>query len=542
MLSERVLAAIRRHHPSGAPPILLACSGGLDSQVLLDTAAAVWPAGSLFVAHVHHGLQPEAEEWLDFCEAVAARRGLPFLSRRLPALPVRVQGGIEAWARRLRYQALADMAADAGASLVLTAHHANDQLETHHLRRARGAGALGLGAMRDFAPLPGAPHLLLLRPFLGVCREQIADYAREHRLAWVEDPSNQDMRYARNRIRREMAQGLLQDSTSLQRGLAAIGEFQAVADAVRRRAAEDLAGSLMMLTPAETGVEFRAGEPAGTGFLSRGALARLSQERAAEVLRLWLADLGCRMPARPKMNELLRQLVAGASARACLQHDGVWLLRYRDRIDALVDLPEPVTTTAFRWSGEPLLIVAGQRFLFDRLPPEGTATLEGAGGREGREGNEGLGGSRGAATAIGAEGRPASILTGGGARDVSRDAGRGAAEEAGIDAQWLAAADLVMDRARGVDRLRLVSGGCRRTWKNLSQERGIPPWMRAALPLLRRADQVVYAAPFGLNRDAAALEPGPAPRPAGLPESRAGAPSGRVVIRWLAPPVLARWL
>ncbi|HZH07801.1 MAG TPA: tRNA lysidine(34) synthetase TilS, partial [Lautropia sp.] len=235
VLPDLVLAGIRQHHPSGAPPILLACSGGLDSQVLLDSAAAVWPAESLFVAHVHHGLQPEAEEWLAFCEAVAIRRGLPFLSRRLPALPVRIEGGIEAWARGQRYRALADMAADAGASLVLTAHHANDQLETHHLRRARGAGPLGLGAMRDFAPVPGARHLLLLRPFLGVGREQIRDYAGEQRLDWVEDPSNQDLRYARNRVRREMAQGLLQDSTNLQRGLAEIGEFQAVADVVRRR-------------------------------------------------------------------------------------------------------------------------------------------------------------------------------------------------------------------------------------------------------------------------------------------------------------------
>jgi tRNA(Ile)-lysidine synthetase-like protein len=126
-------------------------------------------------------------------------------------------------------------------------------------------------------------------------------------------------------------------------------------------------------------------------------------------------------------------------------------------------------------------------------------------------------------------------------RNVNKDVSKGAAEE-GIDAQWLAAADLVMDTARGVDRLRLEPGGCRRTWKNLSQERGIPPWMRAALPVLRRGGQVVYAAPFGFNRDAAALEPGPARQPAALSQSGSGAPSGRVVIRWLAPAKLARWL
>ena len=149
------------------------------------------------MGHVHHGLQAEADAWLAFTEAAALQLGASFLSRRLPRLPARPEGGLEAWARRLRYQALADMAAAAGATLVVTAHHANDQLETHRLRRLRGAGSLGLGAMRAAAPLPGAPQHLLLRPLLGVERSRILDYARTHRLDWVEDPSNQDLRYAR---------------------------------------------------------------------------------------------------------------------------------------------------------------------------------------------------------------------------------------------------------------------------------------------------------------------------------------------------------
>ncbi|MBA3479017.1 MAG: tRNA lysidine(34) synthetase TilS, partial [Lautropia sp.] len=297
MLPDLILAAIRKHQPSGSPPILLACSGGVDSQVLLHAAAQVWPAPAIFVAHVHHGLQPEADDWLAFCRATAGGLGLPFLSRRLPPLPDRIAGGVEAWARRLRYQALADMAQAAGARLVLTAHHADDQLETYRLRRLRGAGPLGLGAMRDSAPMPGAPDRLLLRPFLGLAKQQILEHAQAHHLEWVDDPSNQDLRYARNRVRKELAQELLRDPVGLQRSVTAIGEFQSLADAAMRQARVDLAAcSLMLPEPDARWREAGTSQTPGVALLSRASLARLPAGRAGEALRLWLRDAGRRMP------------------------------------------------------------------------------------------------------------------------------------------------------------------------------------------------------------------------------------------------------
>lgn len=489
MLPERVLAAIRRHQPAPSAAVLLACSGGLDSQVLLHAAAAAWPVERLVVAHVHHGLQPEADEWLAFCEASARRVGAGFVSRRLPALPQRTASGIEAWARRLRYQALAAMAAEAHASLVLTAHHANDQLETHQLRLLRGAGPLGLGAMRDSAPVPGAAHCLLLRPFLGVGRGLIAEYAREHRLEWVDDPSNQDLRHARNRVRRDLAKTLTLDPGGLQRGLDAVGDFQRAADVARSQALEDLTACRVLLAKQDVGrLGAVAAAPPASASLSRAALSRLPEARTAEAIRLWLAQEGRRMPTRARLAEILRQLVQGESPHARLQHDGAWLLRYRDRIDVAADLPDEVETTSFRWSGEPLVDVGGHRFLFERLLTDGNAP------------------------------------------------------SAGIDAQWLAAEDLVMDKARGLDRLRLTPAGRRRTWKNLGQERGIPPWMRSALPVLRRDGEVIHAAPFGTNQDAMTRDA--MVMRAGADGAACHARPGRqrVTIEWLAPAHLTRWL
>ena len=83
-LPDLILAALRRHQPSGTAPLLLACSGGIDSQVLLHAASLTWPAEALVVAHVHHGLQPEADDWLDFCRD-SARAPRPRLSLPAPA-------------------------------------------------------------------------------------------------------------------------------------------------------------------------------------------------------------------------------------------------------------------------------------------------------------------------------------------------------------------------------------------------------------------------------------------------------------------------
>jgi tRNA(Ile)-lysidine synthase len=483
--------------------------------VLLHAAATAFPEGALHVAHVHHGLQPEADDWLAFCRASAARHRLPFLARRLPALPERFDGGIEAWARRMRYRKLAEMAAEADADVVLTAHHANDQLETHHLRRLRGAGALGLGGMRSHSPLPGAPQRLLLRPFLDVERSRIETYAAGQGLDWVDDPSNQDLRFARNRLRRQLAQTLLEAPSALDAGLAAIGGFQATADAAARQAAEDLASCRLLLSEREgplatafaTAATLRAPLPVPlsgaslsgasvsyaslpSSSLSRAALARLPRGRAAEAIRLWLRQAGCRMPSRAKNAEVLRQLVDAASTHARLSHDGIWLLRYRDRIDVAPDLPASLVATSFRWSDERFVNVAGHRFVFDRVAP--------------------------------ATGR-------------------------GVDPRWLATADLVVDRPRSVDRLRLTAGGCSRTWKNLAQERGLPPWIRDAVPVLRRGGELLFAAPFGMNRDAARDNrsmPGAASEPKGPDPSRStdGAPPWLITIEWLAPAQVARWL
>ena len=187
-----------------APAVAVAVSGGRDSTALLHATAHAAAALGLQVhaLHVHHGLLPEADDWLRRVRAQCRRwavAGLPvhFHVTRLTDRPA-AGDSIEAWARRARYRALAAMAQHAGCSLVLLAHHRRDQAETLLLQALRGGGPAGLSAMPRSAQRQG---LTWARPWLALPREAIEAYVRRHRLGFVDDTSNVDTRFARNRLR-----------------------------------------------------------------------------------------------------------------------------------------------------------------------------------------------------------------------------------------------------------------------------------------------------------------------------------------------------
>ena len=184
--------------------IAVAYSAGRDSTALLHaTASAAAEQGIHVVAlHVHHGLSPHADEWSAHAQAQCtqwAKRGLPvrLLIRRLTDRPTRGES-IEAWARQARYRALRLMAVEANAPIVLLAHHQRDQAETLLLQALRGAGVAGLAGMPRTIERDG---ITWMRPWLGCSREAIEAYVRHHRLRYIDDDSNVDARFARNRLR-----------------------------------------------------------------------------------------------------------------------------------------------------------------------------------------------------------------------------------------------------------------------------------------------------------------------------------------------------
>ncbi len=182
--------------------LLVACSGGADSAALTD---ALWQLKDeccykITVMHVEHGIRgQEALDDAEFVKNFCAERGLAFVCRHVKAPDYALQNGLslEDAARRLRYKALFAYAAEAKCDYIVTAHQADDQAETVLMQLMRGSGTSGLSGMQTASGK-------LLRPFLFVQRTEIEAYCRERGLQFCNDSTNEDVRYTRNRIRKEL--------------------------------------------------------------------------------------------------------------------------------------------------------------------------------------------------------------------------------------------------------------------------------------------------------------------------------------------------
>jgi tRNA(Ile)-lysidine synthetase-like protein len=200
---EALLVAAEKGLMTRGARILLAVSGGADSLALLYGAAELAPTTGwrLSVAHVHHGWRGrDADRDLRFVAAHARRLELPFLSRRRDARAESRRLGIspEAGARRVRYDALLEMAREVGASRIATAHQREDRIESYLLARDRKGGLASLAGPRE-SRADG-----VVRPMLGVSRAEIREFLAARGLSFRRDASNGNLRLDRNRLRREL--------------------------------------------------------------------------------------------------------------------------------------------------------------------------------------------------------------------------------------------------------------------------------------------------------------------------------------------------
>jgi len=285
--------------------ILLAVSGGADSMALLHGAAAAAPAcgWTLSVGHVHHGWRPrEGDRDLAFVEEHARRLGLPFFSRRRDARGAARALGLspEAGARQVRYEALLEMAREAGAGLVATAHQQSDAVESHVLARERQGGLAALAGPRE-ARADG-----IVRPLLSVTREEILEFLAERGIAFRRDATNGDLRLARNRVRRALAK--LRESPGGEDALRAMALEIARLGVERRLLEAELEARLLPAAKSgPDGVRIDADLLAGCApELQRLALSRL----AAPFARPGRAPM-----TGPERERLLARLAAGGDFR-----------------------------------------------------------------------------------------------------------------------------------------------------------------------------------------------------------------------------------
>ena len=203
----------------GTGRALVALSGGPDSSALLLLLTALGEAGTE-AATVDHRLRPASAMEAARAGELARACGVPHAVLSAP-MPERVgaTANLSARARALRYRLLEDHAVAIGARWIVTAHHADDQLETLAMRLNRGAGLRGLAGVR-------ARHGAVVRPLLGWRRAELAAVVAECGIATVDDPSNTDDRFDRARIRKRLPEADWLDPVAAARSAAALADAE----------------------------------------------------------------------------------------------------------------------------------------------------------------------------------------------------------------------------------------------------------------------------------------------------------------------------
>ena len=295
----------------------VAWSGGADSTALLAALVALRdapdragaPLAPLRAVHVDHHLQAASAGFRRHCRQLARRLRVPLVVRDVAVDRRRGRSPEEA-ARDARYAALAAVLRPG--EVLLTAQHAEDQLESVLLQLLRGGGVAGLAGMPDCAPFgPG----VLARPLLPVRGAALRSYLTQCGLPWIEDPSNTDTRFDRKYLRRELLPGLLERWPAAARTVARSARHAAAADAILRRdGARDAAA-------AADGAE-----------LDMAVLRRFGPERQRHALRSWIAARGLAPPDEHALGEVQRLLDLRDDAQPRVHWAGVEVRRHAGRL------------------------------------------------------------------------------------------------------------------------------------------------------------------------------------------------------------------
>ncbi|MCB1055980.1 MAG: tRNA lysidine(34) synthetase TilS, partial [Acidobacteria bacterium] len=186
---------------------MVAFSGGPDSLALLAALVELAPSLDLTVlaAHYDHRLDPDSTARAERARALSSYLGVPcHLGRREDGPEAPPPGSPEAAARRLRYGFLDRVRRSLEADFVLTAHHADDQAETLLLRLNRASGVAGLAGARARGTVPET-EIPLLRPLLDWRRAELVAIVESTGIEAAQDPSNEDDRFDRARLRKALA-------------------------------------------------------------------------------------------------------------------------------------------------------------------------------------------------------------------------------------------------------------------------------------------------------------------------------------------------
>ena len=284
--TEEVLLA----HIKQGNHLAIALSGGIDSVVLLHVLVTLSKQlqFTLSAVHVNHGISSNATLWSRFCCNLCHSYGI---SSYVAYLQIKKETGIslEAIAREERYRIFGHIRAD----YVVLAQHLDDQAETLLLQLFRGAGVKGLSAMPVTRKQASDAAPQILRPLLDVSRSRIEDYARQNKLNWINDESNDSITFNRNFLRHEILPILRKRYPNYPKTLL--------------RTSRHLSEASLLL---EELAEIDSAHCLDSGKLQVENLRKLSFSRAKNLLRYTLIQRGVTLPSTAKIENILNQLLS----------------------------------------------------------------------------------------------------------------------------------------------------------------------------------------------------------------------------------------
>lgn len=312
MLLRQFEEQVKQYVPNQSH-FLIAFSGGLDSTALLLLFAKLrknQPHLQLRAIHIHHGLSPNADNWVTHCQHLCEQLAIPLQVEKVQILHNK---GIEAGAREARYQAIKKHLAYN--EILVSAHHLQDQSETFFLALKRGSGVAGLAAMPVCSKLYNMP---LFRPLLPFSRHQLQTYVEQTGVVWIEDESNQDNRYERNFLRNQVLPHLRQ-------------RWKHFDLAVQRSAKHCLEQQQLLNELLQSCFEQHFDKTDRTFHLSNFSTYSLLQQKA--LLRLWFSQCLMPMPSTQQLAQILQDVITAAPDRnPHFQLGDTMLRRYQNKL------------------------------------------------------------------------------------------------------------------------------------------------------------------------------------------------------------------
>jgi len=320
--------------------LVIAYSGGLDSTVLIHALAVSRDVHgkSLLAVYVDHGLHEDSGRWGEHCESFASSLDVEFTGLAVDVMTDTGKGS-EAAARTARYDVFRSLIRES--DWLLSAHHKDDQAETLLLNLMRGSGPSGLAGIGEIQPFGLG---WLVRPLLPFSQSELRNYAAQHELSWIDDPSNDDRQFDRNFLRHEILPRLEE-------------RWPGVSGRLQQSAVLASEAATMLDQLADDDLQALADRP---DRLSLDTLRALPPERQRNVIRYVVRELGLPAPPATQLRSVLADLLpAREDAQPLVQWKGAEVRRYRDRVYILSEDRSALQQSAMTVTSKGLDLGAG---------------------------------------------------------------------------------------------------------------------------------------------------------------------------------------